>query len=55
MMTTSFGYQNPALLEVSADQSSVDGHRMAGDPDVGVFDIVVGPEFQAAGESRVPL
>jgi hypothetical protein len=55
MMTTSFGYQNPALLDVSADQSSVDGHRMAGDPDLGVFDIVVGPEFQAAGETRVPL
>lgn len=55
MTTTSFGYQNPALLDVSAEQSDIDGHRMAGDPNLGVFDIVVGPEFQTGGETLVPL
>ncbi|MGA5464180.1 hypothetical protein [Mycobacterium sp. NPDC050041] len=54
MVTTSSTYLRPEHLDYSTDQFDIGGHRVAGDAASGVFDVVVGPEFQVAGERLVP-
>jgi hypothetical protein len=54
MVTTSSTYLRPEHLEYSTDQFDLGGHRVAGDAASGVFDVVVGPEFQVADERLVP-
>jgi hypothetical protein len=55
MITTSSTYQRPEHLDYSTDQFDIGGHRVAGDATSGVFDVVVGPEFQVADEKLVPV
>ncbi|MCV7168986.1 hypothetical protein H7I41_03495 [Mycobacterium manitobense] len=54
MVTTSSMYSRPEHLDYSTDHFDIGGHRVAGDAASGVFDVVVGPEFQVAGERLVP-
>lgn len=55
MVTTSSMYQRPEHLDYSTDQFDIGGHRVAGDAASGVFDVVVGPEFQVADRTLIPV
>jgi hypothetical protein len=54
MMTTSFAYQNPARHSISAEQPASTATE-TGDPDLGVFDLVVGPDFRSGAKTLAPL
>jgi hypothetical protein len=51
----SFSYQDPAMIEVNPDQFTVEGHRVVGDEDLGVFDVVVGENTHSSRGPVVPL
>lgn len=51
----SFSYQSPQLLDVYPDQLTIGGHRMAGDPSSGMFDVVVGDVVESSRGTVLPL
>lgn len=55
LVDVSFSYQDPAMIEVNPDQFTVDGHRVIGDENLGVFDVVVGETTNSSRGPVVPL
>lgn len=51
----SFSYQDAAMIEVNPDQFTVDGHRVVGDENAGVFFVVVGENTHSSRGPVVPL
>lgn len=51
----SFSYKDPAMLDVSFSQLTIDGHRVVGDDKRGVYDVVVGEPVDGARGRVVPL
>lgn len=51
----SLSYQDPAMVDANPDQFTVDGHRIAGDERLGVFDVVVGEPTQSSRGPVLPL
>lgn len=51
----SFGYQKPALLAGSTEEFTLSGDRVAGEPDRGVYDVLVGEQFTVGGETLQPV
>jgi hypothetical protein len=54
-LTTSFDYRDPEQLAYDGAQPSVDGHRFVGDLQSGIFEVVVGNEFQVADKTLQPV
>ncbi|MEE6169197.1 MULTISPECIES: hypothetical protein [unclassified Mycolicibacterium] len=54
-LTTSFDYRDPAQLVYDGAQPAIDGHRFVGDIQSGIFEVVVGDEFQVAGKTLQPV
>lgn len=51
----SFSYLDPAMVEINPDQSTIGGHRVFGDENGGIFDVVVGEVVQSSRGPVWPL
>lgn len=55
LITVFLAYSDTSLLEFSEDRYVLDGHRVAGDPSAGSYDVVVGDEFLHGDDTLIPV